>query len=136
MIFTLGNNQHKQPTLTAENVLGEVVVTALGLKVGSARKNKGPALLVSDLDGSYSARGNSDEEISAGLTQALEEQDWKGTRAFINEAIVRKPYLPKFYQLRIMVNSKLGDKERVMEDVMKTQNFMNGKSLQIIIEGK
>jgi hypothetical protein len=47
----------------------------------------------------------------------------------------RNPLNPELSQVRIMVNAKLGDRERVMEDVSKLSNFINGESLQEIISG-
>lgn len=49
---------------------------------------------------------------------------------------LRNPFNPELFQVRIMVNTKLGDRESVMEDVSKLGNFINGESLQEVISGK
>lgn len=132
--FALDNPKHSRNSITAENVLAEVIVFAMGTTINSIGSNKRPTLYESERDGSLSARANSDEQVTLGLSEALTNKDWKGAQAFLNEAIVRNPYVPDLYQLRIMVNTKLGYKELVMEDVNKVSNFMNNMSLQQIVD--
>ena len=114
VFFVLLGLEFNTSKLTDYNVLDEVRVTAMGIMFDDSNKF-------------------TDEQLAIYLNESLQARNYKKAIWYLDEAMRRNPFNPELYQVRIMVNTKLGDRERVMEDVSKMGNFMNGESLQQIL---
>lgn len=117
IVFVLSGIPFYTNTLTAYNMLESIDVTAMGVTYAGQE----------DL---------SDDNIALSINESLKAKDYEAALKGLDEAIRRNPFKPDLYQVRIMVNTKLGDKDRVMEDVIKIGNFLNGKSLQQVLAGE
>jgi hypothetical protein len=116
--FILKGIQFDTYELTAENVIKSFSVTVLGLKLSEAEVPK-----------------RTTQYIIESIGTALSRKKYPDALEFINEAIRRNPFEPNLYQLRIMINSKLGKSEDVKNDIEKISNFIDGKTLQSFIGG-
>ncbi len=114
--FVQYGNQFNTNELTAFNVLKSVVITAMGNPIEDSELY-------------------TDDQIAISLNESLNTGNYNEAIWYLDEAIRRNPYNPELYQVRIIANKKLGNKELVMEDVYKIGNFMNGKSIQSVISG-
>lgn len=136
ILFTLSGIPFHTATLKMPNMLDEINLTAIGIKYATRKVNDGPRQLISGPEEvTYEDSRRSDEYIAEKIAEAIQKEKYKVARRYLNEAIKRNPFEPSLYQIRIMVNSRLGDQEETMKDVNKLNNFMNGKSLQNIIDG-
>lgn len=75
----------------------------------------------------------SDEALSEILNRNRTSENSDSTFMAINELIRRNPFNPDLYQYRIFLNNKLGNKEMVLKDLNRINNFAGGKSLQKLI---
>ena len=116
VFFVLSGLNYNTGKLVDYNVLDEVQVTAMGIRFDDSSKY-------------------TDDQLAIHLNESLQAGNYKEAIWYLDEAMRRNPFNPELYQVRIMVNTKLGDRERVMEDVSKLGNFINGKSLQEVISG-
>ena len=79
----------------------------------------------------------SDKYLMQSINENINKKDYSNaTLMFVNEAIRRYPYDPKLYQTRILLNSKLGNKEQVMFDVNLTSSFVNGQPLETLVNNR
>lgn len=116
VVFSLSGIPFYTNTLTAENVLETIDITAMGVTYGGNEDK-------------------SDEFIANSINESLKSKDYATALKYLDEAIRRNPYRSDLYQIRIMVNTRLGDKDRVMDDVNKVAVFINGKSMKNVLEG-
>lgn len=75
----------------------------------------------------------SNEDIAQKLAQFIFEENYPQALESINELIRRNPFNKDFYQIRIMIHTKLKNNEMVMQNVKKIQNFIPGVSLDELI---
>ena len=116
VFFVLLGLDYNTSKLIDYKVLDEVRVTAMGIRFDESNKY-------------------TDDRLAINLSKSLQAGNYKEAIWYLDEAMRRNPLNPELSQVRIMVNAKLGDRERVMEDVSKLSNFINGESLQEIISG-
>jgi hypothetical protein len=106
-------------TIRDYNILEPIIITAVPFRMNRQERER-----------------YSDQYIAESINQGIKNEDYHSAIESIDEAIRRNPYNLQLYQLRIMINSKIGNSDMVQEDALKMRNFVNGKPLEYYIGGE
>ena len=75
------------------------------------------------------------ESIATRIGDALQKNEYTEAIGYIDEYIRRNPFNKEMYQLRMSINRKLNEKDLIIKDFQKLQNFILGVSLDELING-
>jgi hypothetical protein len=73
------------------------------------------------------------ESIATKIGDAIKKNEYNEVIRYIDEYIRRNPFNKELYQLRMSINGKLNEKDLIIKDYQKMQNFIPGVSLDELI---
>jgi TonB family protein len=74
-----------------------------------------------------------DDSLALWSSAAMRQHDYVLAERYLDELIRRNPYTFQFYQLRVSVNSKLQNKDKVNDDLIKMSEFVYGLPFSQVI---